>query len=585
MTAMNRVVCNPVDLAYRYQEVRLGDLQHGIHREAADPSVVWFRGRYYMFASMSRGFWHSTDLVMWMYQPTEKLPPFDYAPDVREVNGALYVSASRREDNCPFFRSENPLADDFTEVTPGTFPFWDPNLFQDDDGSVYFYWGCSNKEPLYGVALDPGTFEPIGEPVALFGSDTTAHGWEQTGENHVKQPPRTELERLIAQHVGDDPFIEGAWMTKHDGVYYLQYAAPATEHNTYADGYYTAASPLGPFEYSPNSPFSSKPGGFITGAGHGSTFQDAHGNWWHASTMRISVNHQFERRIGIFPAGFDEDGVLFCNQNFADYPMRVPDRTFDPWTETSAGWMLLSYRAEAAASSSLDGHSPELAVNEDIRTWWTAASREPGEWLQLDLGEQKIVHALQVNLADHDLVTHAPACPDGAQRGYEYRGIYTEVQGAEIHVDVSADGTRWETVLDTRGTGRDAPHTFVTLDEPRPIRFVRVTAGRLPFDGHFAVSGLRLFGHGNGTPPPPVTPRVERVDGRTARLGWDAAAGAHGYNVRYGRDPRKLYHSWLVHEQTSLDLRSLNAGEPYWFAVDAFNENGVTLGPVVAPHS
>ncbi|WP_344495726.1 hypothetical protein [Nonomuraea monospora] len=118
---MKHVICNPVDLAYRYQETRLADLEHGIQREAADPSVVLFRGRYYLFASMSRGFWHSADLVAWSYRPTEKLPPFDYAPDVREVNGALYISASRREQNCPFFRSENPLADDFTEVTPGSF--------------------------------------------------------------------------------------------------------------------------------------------------------------------------------------------------------------------------------------------------------------------------------------------------------------------------------------------------------------------------------------------------------------------------------------------------------------------------------
>lgn len=49
--------------------------------------------------------------------------------------------------------------------------------------------------------------------------------------------------------------------------------------------------------------------------------------------MRISVNHVFERRIGLFPAGFDADGVLFCNQNFADYPMVVPDGPFDPWRD------------------------------------------------------------------------------------------------------------------------------------------------------------------------------------------------------------------------------------------------------------
>lgn len=53
----------------------------------------------------------------------------------------------------------------------------------------------------------------------------------------------------------------------------------------------------------------------MTGAGHGSTIADKYGNYWHASTMRISVNHDFERRVGLFPAGFDKDGVLFCNQN------------------------------------------------------------------------------------------------------------------------------------------------------------------------------------------------------------------------------------------------------------------------------
>lgn len=578
MHQAHRIVCNPVDLAYRYQDTRLGDLERSVQREAADPSIVLFRGRYFMFASMSRGFWHSTDLVEWTYHPTEKLPPYDYAPDVREVNGALYICASRRDENCPFFRSEDPLTDDFTEVTPGMFDFWDPNLFQDEDGSTYFYWGCTNKEPLCGTAIDSKTFEPLGERVALFGSDTAAHGWERSGDNHVIEPPRTERERLAREYVGTDPFIEGAWMTRHGDTYYLQYAAPGAEYNIYADGYYTAANPLGPFEYSPHSPFSYKPGGFITGAGHGSTFQDGHGNWWHASTMRISVNQQFERRVGIFPAGFDADGVLYCNQNFGDYPIRIPDRRFDPWTEASTGWMLLSYRAAAAASSSAATHPPELAATEDVRTWWAAESREPGEWLRLDLGEPKTVHAIQVNLADHELIRYAPECADGAWRGYQYRGIYTGTQAAELFVEISDDGEKWMSALDTRGTNRDAPHAFLVLDEPRTVRFVRVTTGRLPFDGPFAVSGLRVFGHGNRAAPQAVTVRANRVDERTAHLEWDAVGDAHGYNVRYGRRPDKLYHSWLVYEQTELDIRSLNAGEPYWFAVDAFGEGGVTRG-------
>ncbi|KRF21821.1 family 43 glycosylhydrolase [Phycicoccus sp. Soil803] len=594
---MCAIVCNPVDLPYRYQDVRSGSpvedtglpaMTRSVYREGADPSVVLFRGRFFMFVSMSRGFWHSVDLVTWEYFPTDKLPALDYAPDVREVDGALFISASRRDDPCPFFRSTDPLADDFEEVTPGTFPFWDPNLFCDHDGRTYLYWGCDNITPIFGVELDPATFEARTEPVALVWADTSTHGWEQTGEDRVIGEPSNQFERITRDRYGTDPFVEGAWMTHHEGRYYLQYAAPGTEFNTYADGYYTSASPLGPFSYDPHSPFSLKPGGFITGAGHGSTFQDRHGNWWHAATMRISMNHPFERRVGIFPAGFDNDGVLFCNQSFADYPMVVPDRKFDPWTEASPRWMLLSFRADATASSSLEGHGPKLAVNEDARSWWVADGPGEGQWLQVDLGETKIAYAVQINLADQALGDLAPGCADLGPVSAEVRGIYPDFEPAIVDLELSFDGSTWTRVHDPRGDDRDAPHRFVTLAEPMRVRHVRITARRLPFDGPFAVSGLRVFGVGNGVGPAAATVCATRSGPTTATLEWDAVAGAHGYNVRYGLAPTKLYNSWMVYDETRLDLRSLNAGSDYWVAVDAFNENGVTAGEprqVICPHS
>lgn len=587
MTPTDRVICNPLDLAYRYQDIQFsgsvggvmfGEPRRSVHREAADPSIVLYHDRFYMFVSMSAGFWHSADLVRWEYRATDKLPALDYAPDVREVDGALYISASRKDKNCPFFRSVDPLSDDFTEFTPGTFPFWDPNLFQDADRSVYLYWGCDNKTPIYGVQLSED-FAPIGEPTPLISSDTEARGWEHRGDDYILPEPRTEREKLIAQYMGTGPYIEGAWMTEHEGAYYLQYAAPGTQFNTYADGYYTAASPLGPFEYSLDSPFSAKPGGFITGAGHGSTFQDRHGNWWHAATMRISINDVFERRVGLFPAGFDADGVLFCNQNFADYPLAVPDGPFDPWT--APAWMLLSYKATATASSSAADHEASLAVDEDIRTWWTAASCQPGESLTVDLGAAKTVHAIQVNLADRELGALAPKAPEGADLGHSWRGIFPEHQAAEFVVEVSEDAGEWTVVRDSRETGIDAPHALIVLDTPQRIRYIRVAGGRMPFDGAFALSGVRVFGIGDGQAPPPAHPRATRVDGRTARIEWHAVPGAVGYNIRYGRDPQKLYHSWLVYERTDVDLRSLNAGADYWVAVDAFGEAGITPGPTV----
>ena len=577
---MGRVVCNPIDLAYRYQDVRTPFAGRSVHREAADPTVVHYRGRYYMFASMTRGFWHSEDLVGWTLHRSDKIPAVDYAPDVREVDGALLFTASRRTKG-RFFRSVDPLADDFEEVAPSDIAFWDPDTFQDHDGRLYLYWGCSHKEPISGVELDRQTFQRIGEPVPLIAADTASRGWERTGDDYVAEERHGISGKIMDAYIGDAPFIEGAYMNRVDDRYYLQYAGPGTQFNTYADGCFVGTGPLGPFQYDDNSPFSSKPGGFITGAGHGSTFQDRHGNWWHVATMRVSVNADFERRIGLFPAGFDEDGTLFCNQNFADFPMNVPDRPFDPWTEASPGWMLLSYKAGATASSSLVDHPPALATDESVRTWWVAASDEPGEWLRLDLGAPTTVHALQVNLADHKLARHAPKRRDLTKVTFGKRAVFPDSQPTELRVELSLDGEEWATVHDSFGTRADTPHAFIELAEARRARFVRVTGGRMPFGGPFAVSGLRVFGLGDAPKPAAVTPTATRPDPRTAALTWNEASGAVGYNIRYGLAPEKLYHSWLVYDRTDLEVGSLNAGRTYWFAIDSFNETGITEGQAV----
>ncbi len=97
-------------------------------------------------------------------------------------------------------------------------------------------------------------------------------------------------------------------MNKINGTYYLQYAAPGTQFKSYADGVFVSDSPLGPFKYAPYSPVSYKPTGFITGAGHSSTFADIKGQLWHIATMNISVRQMFERRLALFQSGTLPDG-------------------------------------------------------------------------------------------------------------------------------------------------------------------------------------------------------------------------------------------------------------------------------------
>ena len=103
-----KYLCNPVNVNYRYQfnaDPRLhGQLK--ICREAADPSMICFQGRYYIFASMTLGVWVSDDLVRWEnHRLPAELPLYDYAPDVRVLGEWVYFCASRREENCDRWRT------------------------------------------------------------------------------------------------------------------------------------------------------------------------------------------------------------------------------------------------------------------------------------------------------------------------------------------------------------------------------------------------------------------------------------------------------------------------------------------------
>ena len=100
----------------------------------------------------------------------------------------------------------------------------------------------------------------------------------EEGKNPENYGDPEEMMKKLRRWFGNSPYLEGPWMTKYQGKYYLQYAVTGTEYNVYSDGVYVADSPLGPFTAAKNNPFSYKPGGFITGAGHGSTFEAGQGN-------------------------------------------------------------------------------------------------------------------------------------------------------------------------------------------------------------------------------------------------------------------------------------------------------------------
>ena len=590
--------CNPINVNYRYQfnaDPRKGGALQ-ICREAADPSLILFRGRYYIFASMTLGVWVSDDLVNWENRRLpDDLPLYDYAPDVRAIGDWVYFCASNREHNCDRWRTKDILNGPYEKIE-GSFPFWDPNLFLDDDGRVYFYWGCSNETPIWGVELDPETMLPMGEKVAVVEGHPYEVGYERIGEDNSTLPASADVieakyqafvkaqgipeehlpadvRPLIRGMFSDKPYIEGAWMDKHEGKYYLQYAAPGTQYNTYSDGVYVGESPLGPFRLAENNPYSYKPGGFLPGAGHGSTMRDKEGRFWHTATMRISKNHDFERRVGLWPAGFDEDGELFCNQRYGDWPMALEG---DPWRDPA--WMLLSVGKAAAASSFVSGHEPSMATEENVQTWWRAATNSRDEWLCVDLGWVFDIHAVQINFADDRIDV---PCPGEIRPGSQARYIDEAEHATQWKLEGSLDGESWFVVEDKSEAGTDLSHDLIVREEGFAVRYLRLGGMAVPFEQAPCVSGLRVFGLGDGEKPAEPVFTAARMGDLDMIVQIREQADALGYNILFGSSPDKLYHSYMVFEAGSRRVGALIKDREYTVRVDAFNENGITAGKCV----
>ena len=591
--------CNPVNVVYRYQFNRdYGKTDGPLHidREAADPSMICFKDKYYIFPSMSLGCWVSEDMVNWTnYKLPENLPFYDYAPDVRVMGDYVYFCASNHDHPCSHYRTKDPINGPYEEI-PGDFDFWDPNLFVDDDGRVYFYWGCSPLTPIYGVEKDPKTMKNIGEPVGLVYGHADLHGFERVGDNNsiaplsdaeldaateamLKQQGKTKEEvgevmyYMMRGFLSKRPYIEGAWVNKFNGKYYLQYAFAGSQYNTYGDGVYVSDSPLGPYTLAETAPFSYKPGGFMNGAGHGSTMEDLKGNIWHTATMRISVNHNFERRVGIWPSGVDAEGELFCNQRYGDWPVAVSGEKQNPWENPQ--WYLLSYKKPATASSAEEGKGAELISNEDCRNWWRATSNQPGEWVQLDLKEAMDVHAIQINFADDTIDI---PCPGEIVGTTQARFIDGADHLTRYLLEGSLDGKEYFVIEDKREANADLTHDFLVREEGIAVRYLKLSVYATAYDQPACISGLRVFGVGNGKKPSAPKFSVKRDNDLEMTVEMKSE-GAVGYNVLWGATPEKLYHSWMTFEEVQ-KIPALVKGREYFVRVDAFNENGITEGEV-----
>ncbi len=538
--------CNPLDLNYRYY-TRKNKKGANTYREAADPVVVIYQGEYYLFSSKTLGYWHSTDLAYWYFIPctSSQLPGIDkWAPTIMVYKGKMYFKQSCHQKG--MYVTTNPKDPNAWSLVPGSDKDHlnhDASLFFDsEDGKIWYSYGCSPNKPIYVQQVDGATMLKKGPVYEVCYQNAHDHGWEARGGR----------------------YLEGSQILKHKGIWYVIFAG-YTLDATYADGVYTANTPTGSYTYAEYSPVSNKETGFAIGAGHGHFFQDLYNNWWKATCSSIGVLDHFERRINLFPAGIDSEGQMYANTTLTDYPITIPTGPRNHRDSNLKGWMLLSRGRKASASSAELKHSTALAFDENIKTWWSAASGNKGEWLKVDLGIPCTINAIQVNFAEHKAGKYDPS-----KAKIQYR------------IEFSTNNSQWNIMVDKWEGTEDRPHDYTELLQPVKARYIRLTNRTMPYNGHFAVRDLRIFGNAGGNAPSAVGDfSVKRLaDTRKADLSWKAVSDAEGYVIRYGIAADKLDQNYQLYK-TSARIVTLNKGIPYYFRIDSFNRNGYTKGSSV----
>ncbi len=563
--------CNPLDIDYTYMVYN--SARNISYRSGADPAVVEFRGEYYMFVTRSFGYWHSRDLVNWEFiKPVQWFFEGSNAPTAFNYKDSVIYFAGDPAGYGSILYTDDPKTGKWTPTASITYNIQDSELFIDDDGKTYLYWGSSNVHPIRVKMLNKDDrFLETGVKKELINLDEEKHGWERFGENNFHPTLK-------------EGYMEGASMTKHNGKYYLQYAAPGTQFNVYADGVYIGETPLGPFTYMKNNPMSFKPGGFTNGAGHGITVKQTNGQYWHFATMALASNSHWERRLCMFPVYFDDEGLMHSNTHYGDYPRYGPNHPTRAGHHN--GWMLLSYKGKATVSSSLmqirkststdDDYDitemplkrneegeimSEVLTDESPKSFWVAEANDSLQWVEIEMQTPGKIYAFQLNFHDHEA------------------GIYTRVEGLRhrFTLEVSEDGKNWETVVDRSNSYKDTPNAFIPLNRPVNGKFVRYNNVKVP-GNNLALSEIRVFGKGFGKKPAKVRGfTVNRQDDRRdASLLWQPVKGAQGYNIRWGIAPGKLYQSWLIYDVNEHFMRNLDRDTRYYFTIEAFNENGIS---------
>jgi Beta-xylosidase len=432
------------------------------YRELADPSALWHDGKWYLYPSVDMAWVSADEGRTWEHHPLN-VRDIGYAPTIVEHRGRFLLMASQSD----IYAGPTPLGP-FVSLgkmempeRAGLPPHIDPMLFSDGD-RLFYYWGCTPNSGIWGVELDSeNPTKVISDPKELIPFLPDTYAFERVGSSN--QNPNTG-------------WMEGAWMIKENGRYYLTYSAGGTQYRTYTMGAYVGDSPLGPFKPQQRNPIFRTTEGLVTGTAHGCIVRGPRDRLWVFYTVFACVAHGFERRLGLDLVTFDENGEL-----------HVPRATSTPQplpgSASSAEWLPLNESEPNFASSSAPNTSGRLAADNSLTTWWLPSADDAQPTLTAHFSTRATIHAARIAWRDVGLDTTSGKNP-GA---FRYR------------IEAETSPGEWTTIIDRSESTDDF------LIDYRECPPTSATRARLVILGHPpgiqpGVAEFTVFGVSERTP-------------------------------------------------------------------------------------
>lgn len=271
----------------------------------ADPFVLRFGETWYAYGTGYQGdaaavddhnrvfeARRSRDLVHWetlgcVLEPPDGLPEPErpgehrefWAPEVVQIDRrwAMYYSTGIEDRDHRLRvaladRPEGPFIDAGVELAPGERFAIDADPFQDDDGTWYLYYA---RDMLEG--------ERVGTSIAV---DRLVSPTRLAGEPRAVLPPSADWQlyrraRPMYGSVYDWHTLEGPFVRKRHGRYWMLFSGGAWTDNTYAVSWAVSETPVGPFTEATGDGASllrTVPG--LVGPGHCSVVEGPDGGDW-----------------------------------------------------------------------------------------------------------------------------------------------------------------------------------------------------------------------------------------------------------------------------------------------------------------